>query len=251
MPTAADAHLKPSPLLSHFHVILVEPDDNINIGAVARAMMNLGFEHLHLVQPKSFEKPHAARSACWAAPLLDRIVVHETLEEAVAPFHDVVGFTARHSRNRRMHLLLPEWAAGLGDLPEDRQIALLFGCEESGLRNADLVHCRALVRIPSTAENPSYNLAQAVLLVLYEISRVTWEPSSPGHPAACANDLQQLDRLVSETLAHAGFYRHDAPASIPGIVSNLLRRTQPDRREVGILMAMFSHLNTMLKRRDR
>lgn len=244
--TAAGVH-DPS-RLPRFHVVLVQPEDNLNIGAVARAMMNLGFEHLHLVQPKAYDPAAAARTACWAAGLLERVRIHASLEEAVAPMHDVIGFSARHSKHRRLHMLLPEWSAGLSAAPPAQETALLFGREQSGLSNSEITCCRALVRIPSSAANPSYNLAQAVLLALYEITRAIAPAPAAEREAATANDLLQLDRLVGETLETAAFYREDSPSSVPRIVSNLLRRAQPDKREAGILLALFSHLNGTLRR---
>ncbi len=234
-------------LLDSFHVILVETEDNLNIGSVARAMSNLGFRHLHLVAPRDFSPAVAARTACWGAPLLERVVLHASLEEAVAPLNDVIAFTARHSRDRRPHLMLSEWAAALSESCSC-SIGLVFGSESHGLSNKHLTNCRLLLRIPSTAENPSYNLAQAVLLALFEIYRNCGNLRPAGRATVPAEKMQRLDQLVSETLRISEFYREDSPPPVEAIISNLLRRIQPDERELGILMALFSHLNTTLRR---
>ncbi|HVK07123.1 MAG TPA: TrmH family RNA methyltransferase, partial [Armatimonadaceae bacterium] len=98
-----------------FHVVLVEPEKSINIGAVARAMTNLGFRHLHLVAPRHFERERAAVSArASAEPLLDAAVIHATLEEAVADAEEVVGLALRAPGKDPAHFVtLPQWAARL------------------------------------------------------------------------------------------------------------------------------------------
>ena len=156
----------------HIHVVLVEPGDSLNVGSVARAMSNLGFRHLHLVAPPRYDPERAAITACWAADRLGEAQHHDTLAEALAEMEHVVGFTARHGRNRPQHLLLPEWVTRTTAEPPKRT-ALLFGSEDDGLRREHLVNCNWLVRIPSSEENPSFNLAQSVLLTLFELSRQT------------------------------------------------------------------------------
>ena len=77
--------LPPAKAYDRFHVVLVEPGDSLNIGAVARAMMNLGYRHLHLVAPPRYEPARAAVTACWATDILEGAAVHDSLEAALAP----------------------------------------------------------------------------------------------------------------------------------------------------------------------
>ena len=165
MPTTTD--LIPGRIQQHLHVVLVEPGDSLNVGAVARAMSNLGFANLHLVAPPRYDAARAAISACWATPLLAQARVHDDLGAALADMRHVVGFAAREGRHRPQQQLLHEWAGRLAQQPPVRT-ALLFGPEDHGLTQEHISHCQWLVRIPSAAENPSFNLAQAVLLALYE-----------------------------------------------------------------------------------
>ncbi|MBI4083527.1 MAG: RNA methyltransferase [Candidatus Lambdaproteobacteria bacterium] len=238
--------LPPGEAFDRFHVVLVEPGDSLNVGAVARAMMNLGFRNLHLVAPPRFDAERAATSACWAVPLLQAAHIHGSLAEALAPMQQVVGFSARHGKDRPRHLLLAEWTAGLA---RDGNVhtALLFGPEDHGLQREHLVHCHRLIRIPSTAANPSFNLSQAVLLALYELSRMAWEaiPAERRQPAD-AGEALQLERLVETILARVGFYGPGTPQPIPGVVKHLLRRVEPDARELGILLGMFGKIDRAL-----
>ena len=238
-------------LLNRFHVVLVEPGDSLNVGAVARAMSNLGFMNLHLVAPPRYNREQAAVTACWATDLLDGARIHSTLAEALAPMEQVVGFTARHGRHRPQHVTLSQWSATLAAAPPP-ETALLFGPEDTGLRSEHLSACRWLVRIPSGAANPSFNLAQSVLLALFEVSRLHWEDlaAPPGPPPAREADLQQLERIVEEVLVRSGFYGKGTPAPLPDLIKHLLRRIGPDAREMPVLMAMFDRINRTLSGRS-
>jgi TrmH family RNA methyltransferase len=251
MPPLRPASLPPSEAFARFHVVLVEPGDSLNVGAVARAMSNLGYSRLHLVAPPRYHPATAATTACWATDVLEGARIHDSLAEALAPMQEVVGFTARHGRHRPRHVLLPAWCAGMAGAPPV-ETALLFGPEDTGLRSEHLGACRRLVRIPSAAANPSFNLAQAVLLTLFEISRLHWGsiPGSAGPERAREGDLQQLERLVEEAAVRSGFYGKGTPEPLPHLVRHLLRRIAPDSREMPVLMGLFDHLNRALSGRS-
>lgn len=237
----------------HFHIFLVEPEDSLNVGCVARAMLNCGFKNLHLVSPQNYNPEKAAWSACWGESVLKTAIIHDSLEEAIKDMTDVVGFTARNSRNRRQHLYLPAWVDTLKKVPDSAKIALLFGNERTGLSNEQITVCRLLVRIPSSEENPSYNLAQAVLLALFEIyqrsltNEINVEVA--GQQPADASQIQYLDNLITKILNDIDFYREDSPPAVERIMKNLIRRIQPDQRELGILLAVFDHINRITEKK--
>lgn len=250
-PLVDAASLPMSEALERFHVVLVEPGDSLNVGSVARAMSNLGFAHLHLVAPPRYDPERAATTACWATDVLAGAQVHATLEAALEPMQAAVGFTARHGRHRPQHVLLPAWIDTLRAGPQ-LQTALLFGPEDTGLRAEHLPACRWLVRIPSAAANPAFNLAQAVLLVLYELSRLEWHRLAPPPETRRVRegDLQQLERLVGEAAVRSGFYGKGTPAPLPELVKHLLRRIEPDARELPVLLGLFDRVNRTLAGRS-
>ena len=231
------------------HVVLVEPGDSLNIGAVARAMSNLGFRHLHLVAPQRYDPERAATTACWGAPVLECAHIHATLAEALADMEQVVGFSARHGADRPRHLVLDEWCARLAAEPAART-ALLFGPEDHGLHTEHLEHCRWLIRIPSTDANPSFNLAQSVLLALFELSRPDWSAVAPeAKQRPTLRELTQLDRLVDKVLRQVGYFNKGTPRPIPRLVKHLLRRLDPDLREGRVLTGMFGKIHRALSGR--
>lgn len=234
--------------LDRIHVVLVEPGDSRNVGSVARAMLNLGYRHLHLVAPPRYRVEDAVTTACWAEDLLHGARIHATLEDALAPMQHVVGFSARHGRQRPRHVALHAWTRTLAAQPPV-ETALLFGPEDTGLRQEHLSHCRWLVRIPSRAENPAFNLSQAALLALYEVSAALAETSAvpalaSGRPSW--REFYELERIVDEALTRCRFYNPGTPEPLPEVVKHLLKRIDPDAREMQVLLGMFSKLNRAL-----
>lgn len=228
-------------------VVLVEPSDSRNVGSVARAMSNLGFNRLALVKPRSFDPEQAAITACWGEPILKEIEVFEDLPVALSEFEDVVGFSARTGKNRPSPVLLPAWAQTLSAKPL-RNTALVFGPEDTGLRQEHVGYCRELIRIPSVADNPAFNLAQAALLALYEMHRSLEDPAAalPTSALATWNDLEALESIVKESLNRAGFIRKATPPAMEGIVKNLLRRLTLTKREYRIVAGVFGKINKAL-----
>jgi TrmH family RNA methyltransferase len=238
-------------VLDTFHVVLVEPEKSLNVGAVARAMTNLGFHNLHLVAPREYDRKIAEVTACWGTPLLDTLVTHETLEAAVSDMTEVVGLSGRDGISPALSATLPEWIAGLPGRASHKT-ALVFGPEDNGLRQEHLNQCRRVIRIPSTIENPSFNLAQSVLLVLYEITKSLPDAAPtipvPSEEAPTWNDYFQLNRLLDAVMTESGFVREGTPAPVPGVVKNLFRRLEMTPQEMGILLGLFGKVNTNLRR---
>ncbi len=236
-------------------VVLVETGDSLNIGSAARAMSNLGFDDLHLVAPPRFNAQQAARSACWAAGLISVAPQHENLSQALEGVDMVAGFTSRHGRNRTSHLMLADWLQLLIKSPPNK-VAFLFGSEDHGLLQCHLDVCHYLVRIPSAEENPSFNLAQAVLLALFSLCEMTRNspldtnavgvPDVPSPARASMADYDQLDLLVLQALQHSQFIHKGTPSPVPGIIRRMLRRLEPNTREMGLLLGMFGKITRAL-----
>ena len=153
-------------------VVLVSTRNPLNIGAAARAMSNLGFLRLRVVNPyeASFRE---ARSAVGAAPLLAKAEQYSSVAEAVADCSLVVGTTAVSNRELNHPLRLLKDAAPVirKRLQAGGRVALLFGSEKRGLSNDDFSHCHWLMHIPTREEHTSMNLGQAVAVCLYELAR--------------------------------------------------------------------------------
>ncbi|MGA6926376.1 MAG: TrmJ/YjtD family RNA methyltransferase [Desulfosarcina sp.] len=177
-------------------IVLQHPRYPENIGSAARAMCNMGFTRLIVVNPERWDEERIRRLATHAAgSVVDRIRRVDSLAEALAPFGHVVGTTARLGGQRPVVKSPEGLAHTLVPLSIHNPVAILFGPEDRGLTNDDLKRCHQLVTIP-TADFSSLNLAQAVMLVCYCLSTA----ARADHPAATPRLAKriELDLMVDE-----------------------------------------------------
>ncbi len=195
--------------LDRITVVLVRPRNVLNIGAVARAMVDFGFSDLRIVTdyPLPFQE---ARSAVDAASVLAAAQLFPTLEDAIADAHLVYGTTALGERNLQHPVdVLRTAGANIHEhiaRPAARS-ALLFGSEKTGLSNDELSHCNRLLTIPMHASGVSMNLGQAVAVTLYELIRETNPPRTLPEPwlPATAADLARFEDLLRHSLQASGY----------------------------------------------
>ena len=162
--------------LDNIVVILFEPQDVVNVGAVIRVMSNFGLKRLRLVEPAAWDAYRVEGIAHHTRPIIDAVEFYPNLAAALADCGFVLGTTAR-KRGTRRERLTPRQAAPLmleaATKSPGTPAALLFGREDTGLPNEALDDCHALLTIPTGATNPSLNLAQAALVVIYELFLAT------------------------------------------------------------------------------
>jgi TrmH family RNA methyltransferase len=226
-------------------VVLVEAADPRNIGAVARAMSNLAVSSLRLVNVAKFDQTVAQGVACWGKDLVVSAQRFDSLRDAVADCHEVVGFASDSAGHRVPQLLLGEWVSQVSERA-GAKVALVFGSEENGLRREHFPLCQYLVRIPSSTANPSYNLAQSVILALYAI-RATAQShvgaSQPDWPVS--SQLEPLTDMVLEVAKDVGFLNQNSPEQIRELLVNLTRRGRVNKRELLVLTGLVG----MIKKR--
>ena len=159
--------------------ILVEPKEQGNIGASARAMKNMGFTNLELVYPGYFFASEAKQMACQGVEILEKAGIHERLEDALVDKNLIVGTTRRLGKRRGLIIPLEDSVKRIITSARKNKVAILFGRERIGLTNQEVEECGFLITIPADPSSPSLNLAQSVLLVAYELSRKTYKTDVP------------------------------------------------------------------------
>jgi TrmH family RNA methyltransferase len=151
--------------------VLVEPQEPGNIGASARAMKNMGFRKLCLVKPPAEMSEEGRWFARNAHDVLDSAEIHSSVEEAIRDKSLVVGTTRRRGRRRGVIMPVERGAKKVHDIAANNEVAVLFGREARGLYNEEVEECGFMLTIPSSTIQPSLNLAQAVLIIAYELSK--------------------------------------------------------------------------------
>ena len=227
-------------------LVLVRPIHPGNIGSSCRALKNMGLRHLRLVAPVNLDYEQARWLAAGADDVLQQAQVFATLDEALADVHTVVGTTAR-DRHQRFPVLtareLPPW---LLPSAQNNRVAILFGPEDFGLSNDDMGRCQALVRIP-TAELSSLNLAQAVLVICYELMMATApEIERPDWVAATMQERERLVTTAMRLVRRVDFMKARNLDQLQGKLRGMLGRLNLDSLEVGIVLGLvrkiFWHL---------
>ncbi len=235
--------------LSHISIVLVEPEEPGNIGSAARAMNTMGLSRLVLVNPVPFDVAEARKMAHGSQDLLRNALVCATLKEALADAALVVGTT--HKRREDRPLLYPpfEVARRLVSLPPGQRGALVFGRESRGLSNEELRLCSAVSRVPAATRHPSLNLAQAVLIYVYEIAQATREGRpGPKLDLAAFEELEGMYGHVQQTLDRLGFVSRNAPGSFMRSVRRVFGRVQMERRDVATLHKMCRAVDKFIAR---
>jgi tRNA C32,U32 (ribose-2'-O)-methylase TrmJ len=284
--------LKSSPgVLEGVVVVLDRPRDITNVGGVVRAMGNFGLSRLRLVEPAAYNEGRVLAVAHRGRPIIDRMERYPTLDDALADCIFVLGTTAR-VREVRHERMTPRQAApallraatlGLSGppsvtahadggsevmAPHDRIreggfAAILFGPEDNGLSNEALGRCNAVVTVPTAAEYSSLNLAQATLLIGYElwlaatedptaVRRVpdavaaldaTETPAAPDEPPARVAAREEMIAALEDVLW--GMHPNNDAGRVHHTLARLravLLRAAPRAEEVHMLTRLFVHI---------
>ena len=244
-------------------VVLVSPRNPLNIGAVARAMANFGFSRLAVVAPYE-EHWREAKSAVGAEDLLQQAQVFSSLREAIAGCHLVLGtgtLTYRKAEQPVVALpdLAPEIATALSpSAPAPQNIALVFGQEKHGLTRDDLSWCHRLIEIPTDPAQPSMNLAQAVAVCLYELTRTPSRDYQSGDtpnlttasPVA-SSTLDLLAGIIGETMIAANYSPEEMGAANQHDLRLLVRRLNLDSRDTQRALGFFRRVLWQIKHLTR
>jgi TrmH family RNA methyltransferase len=232
----------------HISIILVRPQSPGNIGSVARAMRNMGLHNLVLVSPLRFPHPEARMMACGAETLLQQARVYDSLPKAVATCHWLVGTSARRRRYRKPPLTPRYLTHQLADRCQQHHVGILFGPEDSGLTTPELDMCHELVVIPTVSTATSLNLAQAVMVVCYEIMQARHQPDPQQVPAlASVAEIEAMYAHLRHAFAIRGFSdAHHIERFLDGL-RRVFERTELERRDVRLVRGIARQLAWALR----
>lgn len=253
-------------LLSHVSIVLVGTSHPGNIGAAARAMKNMGLQHLVLVSPDSFPHPDADSRASGAGDVLSGARVVSSLAEALADRTVVFGASARQ-RTLPWPVVEPAVAANgaMAAAAQAGRVAFVFGREDSGLSNDELQRCHYHVQIPTVDGFSSLNLAMAVQVISYELrlellgllekargkarpstrsADLMLSPRDEGWDVELAS-MEEVDQFLihlEQVLVEIEFHDPERPRQLLQRLRRLFLRAHPDRMEINILRGVLRNV---------
>lgn len=236
--------------------MLYEPQDAVNIGAVVRAMKNMGLRALRLVRPVEYDASRIRFVAHDSDDVVAAILHHETLDEALSGCVRVAAYTARYRAAKRLVADARGAAVELVQFAAEGDVALLFGREDHGLPNEALDRAHIVVTIPTT-DYSSLNLAQAALIAMYELrlaapehTRARRAPRKDAPPAT-SDQYERLFADVEQALRAIDFFKTRNEELVLRSSRSLAFRAAPDAREIDLLRAMAIEVSRSLERARR
>ena len=238
--------------LDNIVVVLCRPQKLVNIAGAIRAMKNMGLLRLRLVCPAKFDPADIEGIAHRSADVLAATTLHASLDDALADVIYVAGTTARTRELATKHVTPREAAPDLLERAAQGSVALLFGSEDNGLTAEELDRCHCVLRIPTDPTYRSLNLAQAVLIVAYELWQANEQPVPIASRSAQPADAAQLEGLfdaAERALSSIGFFKSGSSTVIMRSLRGLIHRAEPDTHEAALLKAMALKTLNFLRRK--
>jgi len=228
---------------TNIRIVLVNTSHPGNIGAAARAMKNMGLSKLILVEPERFPHADATARASGADDILQNAQVCTSLEEAVEGCGLVFGASAR-LRSLPWPLVEPrEMASQVVSEAVKLPVAIVFGRENSGLTNAELAICNALVHIPCNESFSSLNIAAAVQVLCYEVNMAVGTPVlevDDDSEIATSDELERFYEHLEKTLVDIAFLDPSKPRFLLRRLRRLYNRARLEQTEVNILRGILT-----------
>lgn len=221
-------------------IILVRTQEAGNLGSAARAMKNMGITDLRLVNPTAKPNtPMARKMSMNAKDVLLSAKIFSDLNEAIQDLDLVVGTSRRFGKERDNFITSRDFGESLTTYPKDSRVGIVFGHEVTGLVNEELALCQKIVTIPVHEAYPSLNLAQAVMLVCYEVFMGTNAkdfpiPALDESERATVKDFENMIADLRELLMESGFLDRNNPDHLMRLLRNLFNRASLSDSEVKI-----------------
>jgi tRNA/rRNA methyltransferase len=231
--------------LSRIVIVLSHTSHPGNIGAAARAMKTMGLHELRLVNPDVFPSEVATARASGASDLLDAAQVFTTLEAALADCVYVVGSSARGRDFVGQTMDVRNACVQAVQSTGDGKVAIVFGCEMSGMTNAEVSLCQTLAYVPANAAYSSLNLGSAVQVFAYELrmaAGLNQGYEAPQFQPATQGEIEHMFEHMERALSVSGFFNPEVPKRLFPRLRRLFNRTKLEREEVDIFRGIWRTL---------
>ena len=237
-------------------LVLVAVQDLVNLASCIRIAKNFGITSVRLVQPECEVDFYRIEGVAHnTADLLERMTIHDSIDEAFADLTWVVALTGRERTAKRTMMRPRAAAEELAERAGQGRVGILAGREDRGLHNDEIDRCAALVTISANPDYPSLNLAQAWAVMAYEswIARggdtLPFKPPRHAAPPATHEQVEAIFTDWQASLAAVEFFKKRQPDLVMRGFREIIFRANPDAREATLLRAMGLEIGHFLRRR--
>lgn len=231
-------------MLSNIRIVLINTFHPGNVGAIARAMKNMGLSNLYLVDPNDYPSEEATSRAAGAVDLLENATIVPTFEEAISDCSLVIGTSARHRTFQLPIMNARECAESAVIEATNQPIAIVFGREKTGLLNDEIAQCHRQVYIDANDEYPVLNISQAVQIVAYEIWMANQNKDTKSNVEVAEyprkGDMDLFHTHLEETLYDINFVIKNHPGKVLEKLQRFFNRSRPEKSELGILRGVLA-----------
>jgi tRNA/rRNA methyltransferase len=231
--------------LDNIRIVLVNPVYGGNMGSVCRAMANMGLSQLAVVNPRSgMNMDQAGKMACHANEILKSRKLYDTTAEAVADCGLVAGTSNRGGLYREHSKTSRGWAPRLLEAAADTPVAILFGAEDNGLSLEDLALCTQFIRIPSSEDYKSLNLAMSVMCVAYDlfVAADIFQLPTERSQECVSSTREAMFEKWREGLLGIGFMSEETSDHMMLGIRRILSRGTLTTKDVQILIGMAAQV---------
>ncbi|MCB5231051.1 MAG: RNA methyltransferase [Candidatus Cloacimonas sp.] len=228
--------------------VLVEPVYRGNIGACARVVNNFGFDQLRLVGTIPQKEDHYL--AVHSEEVMEKIVVYDSLSEAVEDCDLTIGLTRRFGRKKRKDLDVSEVGSFVTQFPRKR-VAFVFGRETCGLKDDEIDLCQIRCHIPTSDKFPSLNLAQAVAIVAYELYQASIEGDLEKRYLSGTEEIKGVVDSIVDNLSGIKYFENGDPEVFRKKLENILFKSYVSPENLHFIEKVFSRIEFLNNRTER
>ena len=241
---------------SNLKVILVEPNGPLNVGSIARLCSNFEVDELRIVSPKcDIFSLEAKKMALKGQKYLDNCKIFDNLENAIFDCDLVIASCGRVDVSKDSFFISSEdlfnWIFSFKKI---NNLAIIFGREDRGLTNNELLLANKTFNIPTSKNNPSLNLSHAVSIVLYELnksSKRNFKKELEVFNLASSKQIHESFVEIEEMLLGVGYLlKHTSRAKISKF-KNYISRANTSMHEINVLRGIVHQINWFLNNSKR
>jgi len=241
---------------SNLKIILVEPNGSLNVGSIARLCSNFEVDELRIVSPKcDIFSLEAKKMALKGQKFIDDCMIFNNLEDAIFDCDLVLASCGRIDVSKDSFFESSEnifnWTMSFKKI---NNLAIIFGREDRGLTNSELLLANKTFNIPTSQNNPSLNLSHAVSIVLYELNKSSKKNSNKKLEVfnlASSKQIHDLFMEIEEMLLRVGYLLKDTSRVKISKFKNYIFRANTSVHEINILRGIVHQINWFLNNLKR